>query len=117
MAPATLVSDLFNLLQKAGYTVLADVKGCELYAPARSLDEIRVLDIIRVVNMDGEHRVFEEFDQKFGFLDRLLGTLADDTRQSEANLTLLDCAEQYSSSILGIAPEDEHMGTCSHTSF
>ncbi|WP_319543834.1 YhjD/YihY/BrkB family envelope integrity protein [uncultured Pseudodesulfovibrio sp.] len=116
MAPATLVSDLFNLLQKAGYTVLADVKGCELYAPARALDDIRVLDIIRVVNMDGEHRVFEEFDQKFGFLDKLLGTLAEDTRQSEANLTLLDCAEQYSSSILGLAPEDELMGTCSLTS-
>ncbi|NDV20190.1 YihY family inner membrane protein [Pseudodesulfovibrio sp. JC047] len=116
MAPSALVSDLFTLLQKAGYTVLADVKGCEIYAPARALDEIRVLDIIRVVNMDGELRVFEAFAKKFGYLDTLFGALAEATSQSEANLTLLECAESYASSISSIAPEAGALGLCSHTS-
>jgi len=114
MAPASLVSELFNVLQRAGYTVLADVKGCEIFAPARALDDIRVLDVIRVVNQEGEFRVFEEFDQKFGFLDKLLGRLGQDTAQSEANLTLLQCAEEYRSAILTIAPEEGLMESCFH---
>ena len=71
MAPISLVSDLFGLLQKAGYTILADTLECEIYAPARVLDGIRVVDIVRVVNMDGKHRVFKDFANKFSFIDTL----------------------------------------------
>ncbi|BCS87311.1 YihY/virulence factor BrkB family protein [Pseudodesulfovibrio sediminis] len=112
MAPTALVSDLFTLLQKAGYTVLADVQGCEVFAPARSLDNIRILDVVRVVNMDGEHRVYKEFASKFAFLDVLFGELGKSTASSEANLTLLECAQTYPDSVLEIAPEDKDMGTC-----
>jgi len=113
MAPSSLVSDLFNLLQKAGFTVLADVQGCEVFAPARALEQIRILDVIRVVNMEGEHRVYEEFANKFAFLDNLFGELAVDTSESKGNLTLLECVETYPESVLSIAPEDERMGACS----
>ncbi|MCJ2163983.1 MULTISPECIES: YhjD/YihY/BrkB family envelope integrity protein [unclassified Pseudodesulfovibrio] len=112
MAPATLVSDLFTVLQRAGYTILADVQGCEVYAPARELENVRVLDIIRAINLEGQKRVFEEFDVKYGFLDKILGQLGKDTAQSKANLTLLECSEQYPGAVLSIAPEDEGMGRC-----
>jgi membrane protein len=105
MAPASLVSDLFRVLQAAGYTVPADLPGSEVYAPARELGEVRVLDIIRAVNMEGEQRVFAEFDEKYGFLDRILGGLAEVLSGSEANLTLLQCAEEYPGAIFRIAPE------------
>lgn len=105
MAPSSLVSDLFSLLQKAGYTIQADVQECEVFAPARDLGKVRVLDIIRVVNMDAENRVFREFEKKFGFLDKLFNRLSDSIRGSEANLTLLECAEQYPSYVLDILPE------------
>jgi len=105
MAPTSLVSDLFSLLQKSGYTILTDIKEYEVYAPARALDTVRVLDIIRVINMDGENRVFEEFAEKFGFLDTLFDKLGESTVLSEANLTLLECAEQYPAYVLEIAPE------------
>lgn len=105
MAPSSLVSDLFTLLQKAGYTIQADVQECEVFAPARDLGEVRVLDIIRVVNMDGHNRIFEEFAEKFGFLDKLFVRLGESTMTSEANLTLLECAEQYPAYVLEIAPE------------
>lgn len=103
MAPATLVSDLFGVLQRAGYTVLADVPGCEVYAPARELREMRVLDVLKVVNMEGEKRVYEEFDQKYGFLDKLLGSMGAATAASPDNLTLLECAERYPAALLGFA--------------
>jgi membrane protein len=102
MAPATLVSDLFGVLQRAGYTVLADVPGCEIYAPARELHEMRVLDVLKVVNMEGEKRVYEEFDQKYGFLDKLLGSMGEATAASPDNLTLLECAERYPAALLGL---------------
>ena len=75
-------------------------------------DDIRVLDIIGVVNMDGEHRVFEEFANKFGFLDALFGQLGKSTSESEANLTLLECAEQYPAYVLEILPDDETACQC-----
>lgn len=106
MAPSSLVSDLFSLLQKAGYTIQTDLTGCEVYAPARALDSVRVLDIIRVINMDGENRVFKEFAEKFGFLDALFTQLGQSTMESEGNLTLLECAELYPSYVLEIAPEE-----------
>ena len=112
MAPISLVSDLFGLLQKAGYTILADTKECEIYAPARALDDIRVLDVIRVVNMDGEQRVFEEFAEKFGFLDALFAQLGKATGESEANMTLLQCSEQYPSYVLEIMPEGDEGRRC-----
>ena len=111
MAPATLVSDLFRVLQQAGYTVPAEVPGCEVYAPARELAEVRVLDVIRAVNMEGEQRVFAEFDQKYGFLDHILGGLGEATARSEANMTLLQCAEEYPGAVFSIVPEDE-AGRC-----
>ena len=112
MAPAALVSDIFGVLQQAGFAILTAVEGCEVYAPARDLREIRILDVIRAVNLEGQKRVFEDFDQKFGFLDRVLGTLAEATAGSESNLTLLECAEQYPGAILSVAPENEFMGQC-----
>ncbi len=112
MAPTSLVSDIFTLLQKAGYTILTDIKGCEVYAPARALDDVRVLDVIRVINMDGVNRVFEEFAEKFGFLDALFNKLGQSTMTSEANLTLLECAEQYPSYVLDIDPDDEYVKRC-----
>lgn len=105
MAPVSLVSDLFTLLQKAGYTVLTNMTECEVYAPARALDSVRVIDIIRVVNMDGERRVFEEFSRKFSFLDKLFKQLGSDTASSEANMTLLECAQQFPSSVLDLPSE------------
>lgn len=106
MAPMSLVSDLFHLLQKAGYVIQAESSSCEVYAPARSLVDTHVLDIVQVVNMDGTHRVFEEFAQKFGFLDSLFMQLGQSTRQSDANLTLLECAEQYPSYAFDLQPRD-----------
>ncbi|WP_207259561.1 YhjD/YihY/BrkB family envelope integrity protein [Desulfovibrio sp. Huiquan2017] len=111
MAPASLVSDLFRVLQRAGYTIPAEMTGCEVYAPARDLSDVRVLDVIRAVNMEGERRVFAEFDEKYGFLDRILGSLGQATAESEANLTLLQCAEEYPGAVFSIVPEDES-GRC-----
>ncbi|QGY41052.1 YihY family inner membrane protein [Pseudodesulfovibrio cashew] len=113
MAPVSLVSDLFNLLQRAGYAILTEIQGCEVYAPARSLDHVRVLDIVRVINMDGENRIFKAFAEKFGFLDKLFAQLGEATRESEANLTLLECADKYPSYVLDIAPE-QGAGECHH---
>ncbi len=107
MAPAGLVSDLFSLLQRAGYTILTETNECEVYAPARSLEEVRVLDIIKVVNMDGNNRIFEEFAEKFGFLDTIFNKLGEASMLSEGNLTLLECAEQYPTYLLEIASERE----------
>ena len=109
MAPASLVSDLFKVLQHAGYTVPADVPGCEVYAPARELGDVHVLDVIRAVNMEGEQRVFAAFDEKYGFLDRVLGHLGEATANSAANLTLLQCAEEYPGAIFSIVPEEEEV--------
>ncbi|WP_285905888.1 YhjD/YihY/BrkB family envelope integrity protein [Pseudodesulfovibrio pelocollis] len=95
MAPATLVSDIFRVLQKAGYTVLTDDHDREVYAPARALDEVRVLDVVRAVNMDAENRVFREFAEKFGFIDELFRKLGGDAVTSSSNMTLLECAERY----------------------
>lgn len=102
MAPVDLISDLFKRMQEAGYTVLTDMEGCEVYAPARALDDVRVFDIIRVINMDGQNRIFKEFENKFSFLDGLFGQLGEDTQKSEANMTLLECAEKYPSYVLDI---------------
>jgi len=112
MAPISLVSDLFGLLQKAGYTILADTLECEIYAPARVLDGIRVVDIVRVVNMDGKHRVFKDFASKFSFIDTLFSQLGEVSSQSEANLTLLECAEKYPDSLLDIATEEGRQDIC-----
>jgi membrane protein len=95
MAPATLVSDIFRLLQRAGYTVPTEVTGHEVYAPARALDAVRVLDIIKVVNMDADDRIFRAFAKKFAFIDGLFSQLGKDSMASRANLTLLECAELY----------------------
>ncbi len=104
MAPTTLVSDLFGLLQRAGYAVQTENSECEIFAPARALDNVRVLDIIKVVNMDGVNRVFKGFAEKFGFLDKLFAGLGQTSAGSDFNLTLLECAEQYPSYALDIAP-------------
>ncbi|WP_419788044.1 YhjD/YihY/BrkB family envelope integrity protein [Pseudodesulfovibrio sp.] len=95
MAPASLISELFQLLQRAGYTVLTETTGREVYAPARALDDVRVVDIISAINMEGVNRVFKHFAEKFGFLDGLFSKLGESVYRSEANLTLLECAQSY----------------------
>ncbi len=105
MAPAPLISDLFSLLSKAGYTVLTDNVDSEVYAPARTLEDVRVVDIISVVNMDGDNRVFAEFAEKFGFLDALFSRLGEAVTASPGNMTLYECAEKYPSYVLEIVPE------------
>ncbi|MBG0789635.1 MAG: YihY/virulence factor BrkB family protein [Desulfovibrionaceae bacterium] len=110
MAPASLVNSLFALLQRAGYTVPTETEGQAVYAPARALDHVRVLDIIKAVNMEGEPRVFEEFAGKFGFLDNLFRELGEVTGQSETNRTLLECADLYSADVLDVAPKEPSGG-------
>lgn len=102
MAPVSLVSDLFRLLQRAGYVIQTGVTECEVYAPARALDEVRIVDVIGVVNMHANKRVFEEFAEKFSFLDKLFVQLGRSTEESAANLTLLECAEQYPAYVLDV---------------
>jgi Predicted membrane protein len=103
MAPTSLVSDIFRLLQKAGYTVLTDVAEREVFAPARSLDDVRILDIVRVVNMDADNRVFREFAKKFEFIEDTFRQLGKDSMDSAANVTLLECAGQFP----GLLPGDD----------
>ena len=107
MAPAPLVSDLFNLLSKSGYTVQTNDTEREVYAPAKALEEVRVLDIIGVVNMDADNRVFKEFAERFGFLDALFGQIGESASLSEGNMTLLECAKKYPSYVLDVLPESE----------
>lgn len=108
MAPTSLISDLFQLLEKAGYAVQTDNTLCEVYAPGRALDQVRVIDIIRVVNMDGINRVFKGFAERYGFMDKLFMELGKASSQSEANLTLLECAEQYPSYAMDFKTEAEN---------
>jgi len=110
MAPSSLISSLFCLLEKAGYTVQTESSDREVYAPARALDEVRVIDIVRVVNMDGVNRVFKEFAEKFGFLDKLFEEIGKASVGSEANLTLLECAEQYPAYALDLSSEETAEG-------
>ena len=96
MAPASLVSDLFQKLEKAGYTVLTENSEREIYAPARALDNVRVIGRHQGHQpVDGVNRVFREFAEKYGFLDKLFAELGKASAGSEANLTLLECARQY----------------------
>lgn len=104
MAPASLVSDIFRVLQKAGYTVLTEEQDREIYAPARALDSVRVLDVVRAVNMEADNRVFREFARKFEFIDELFRQLGRDAVASEANMTLLECAERYPDFVPDDAP-------------
>lgn len=107
MAPAPLVSDLFGLLTKEGYTIRTDNQEEEVYVPARPLDDVRVLDIVRVINMDGHKRVFKEFAERFSFLDKLFSKLGEATAGSEGNLTLTECAQQYPAYVLEVVPEED----------
>lgn len=107
MAPVPLLNSLFCLLQGAGYVVLTETEGLDVYAPARALDDVRVLDVVKVVNMEGEPRVYEEFSRRFGFLDTLFGELGAVTTESEANRTLLQCADTYSVDVPVAAPEGD----------
>lgn len=103
MAPLSLISDLFTLLAKAGFVIQAEGADGETYVPAKALDEVRVLDIIKVVNMEGDTRVFEDFADKFAFLDSIFEKLGVVTMESPANMTLLDCAETYQAHIQSVA--------------
>lgn len=116
MAPTTLLSELFVLLQNAGFIIRSDVEECEIFAPARPLEGIRVLDVIKVINMDGKERVFEEFDEKFGFLNGIFDKLGESTQSSEGNMTLLECAEQFPSYGLDVDTSDDSARRCiNHT--
>lgn len=107
MAPSSLVSDLFQLLQKAGYTVQTNRPDEEVYAPGKVLEGVRVLDIISVVNQDAENRVFEGFAEKFGFLDSIFGQIGESAQESPGNMTLRECAEQYPAYALDIVTEED----------
>jgi membrane protein len=114
MAPASLVSDIFRVLQKAGYTVLTEEQDQEIYAPARALDSVRVLDVVRAVNMEADNRVFREFAKKFEFIDELFRQLSRDAMASESNMTLLECAGRYPEFVPDDAPPvmaDQHEET------
>ncbi len=80
-----------------------DVAEREVFAPARSLDDVRILDIVRVVNMDADNRVFRDFAKKFAFIEDTFMQLSKDSMASAANVTLLECARQYP----GLLPGDE----------
>lgn len=107
MAPSSLISSLFCLLQGAGYVLLTEAVGQDVFSPARALDQVRVLDIIKAVNLEGEPKIYAEFAGKFGFLDTLFTELGESVQQSEANRTLLECADSYSVDVFAIVPKDE----------
>jgi len=94
MAPAPLLSELFEIMSKAGLAVRTDNQTCETYAPARELRNIRVVDIIGVVNSDGGGKTGGIFDNRFAFIDETFGGLRNDVVTSSANLTLQECAER-----------------------
>jgi len=106
MAPVSLISSLFQLLSKAGYTVQAECSSdWEVYSPARALDDVRVLDIIRVVNMDAENRIFREFENRFGFLDNVFAKIGEGAAGSDGNMKLLECSEKYAAEIERVVQE------------
>jgi membrane protein len=107
MAPTSLISDIFGMLTQAGYTVQAESKEDEIYTPARSLEEVRVLDIVRVINKDGQTRIFKEFAERFNFLDKIFIQLGQTTMQSEGNMTLLECAQKYPTQVLEVVKTEE----------
>jgi len=104
MAPSSLVSDLFHQLQEGGYVILTENSEREVYAPARALDQVRIIDVVKVVNMEGVNRVFRHFAEKFGFLDEIFVRLGEATMGSDANMTLLECAR--------LCPGDVIEGRC-----
>lgn len=93
MAPAPLISDLFDVMHKAGLIVRTDNPECEIYAPARELRDIRVVEVISVVNSDGGGKTGGVFDKRFSFIDDTFGGLGESVRSSQSNLTLLECAD------------------------
>lgn len=95
MAPSSLISDIFSLLQRTGYVIQADCETSEVFVPARELRDVRVLDVVRAVNMEGKNRVYREFAEKFGFLDKVFGELQESIENKEANATLLEIASKY----------------------
>ncbi|WP_147821297.1 YhjD/YihY/BrkB family envelope integrity protein [Salidesulfovibrio onnuriiensis] len=94
MVPAPLVSDLFEVMRTAGLTVRTDSVGCEVYAPARALDAIRLVDIIGVVNSEGGGKTGGIFKSRFQFIDGLFEGMRRDVEKSDANLTLLESAQR-----------------------
>ena len=112
LAPTTLISELFTLLSKAGFTVMTDREDCEVYAPAKSLEDVRVLDVIAAVNSDGAGKQHEEFTEKFAFIDKLFEEIGQSAGQSEANATLLECAEKYPAYVLDVPSEEDSRRVC-----
>ncbi len=94
MAPIPLVSDLFEVMCTAGLTVRTDSVQCEVYAPARALEEIRIAEIIAVVNSEGGGKTGDVFKSRFLFIDALFGGMWDDIQKSPSNLTLLESAQK-----------------------
>lgn len=107
MAPSPLVSDLFLLLQKSGYVVQTSRSDVEVFSPARPLADVRIVDVISVVNQDAENRIFKEFAERFGFLDAIFGEIGESAKGSPGNMTLLECAEKYPAYVLDISTEEE----------
>lgn len=94
MAPAPLVSDLFEVMCKAGLTVRTDNIQCEVHAPARALEEIRIAEIIAVVNSEGGGKTGDVFKSRFRFIDTLFGDMWGDVQKSPSNLTLMESAQR-----------------------
>lgn len=94
MAPVPLVSDLFEVMTTAGLTVRTANVDCEVYAPARALDDIRIVDIIGVVNSEGGGKTGNVFRTRFQFIDGLFDGLRRDVESSGDNLTLLESAQR-----------------------
>ncbi|WP_243546097.1 YihY/virulence factor BrkB family protein [Pseudodesulfovibrio tunisiensis] len=106
MAPSSLVSDLYAVLAKFGYVVPVQGREGEVFAPARSLEDVRVVDIIGVVNMDGDNRSYAAFAKRFGFMETLFDNLGKVVSESEANLTLLECAEKFPAHAIEVPKEE-----------
>ena len=112
MAPTGLISELFTLLSKAGYIVQTDAEDCESYAPAKTLDDVRVVDIVKAINSEGLSREHDDFSQKFAFVDTLFESIDAAARSSEANSTLMECAEKYPAYVLDVPLNEDSRQQC-----
>lgn len=92
MAPVPLVSDLFEIMESAGLVLRTENSDCEVYAPAKPLDNIRIDEIITVINSQGGGKTGNVFSSRFRFIDDLFGGMWNDARSSASNLTLHESA-------------------------
>lgn len=82
MAPMPLVGELFEVMRKAGLTVRTQNPDREIHAPARDIAEIKIAEIIGLVNSEGGGKTGNVFNQKFGFVDDVFNGLRNDVTDS-----------------------------------